>query len=321
MQIYLGRSLPQSLPPCAVTIGNFDGVHLGHRRILQRLSEQARLRGLLSAVVIFEPQPQEFFARQRHASMPYRLTPLRQKLQLLADSGFVDMVWVVRFGVDFAGISAQDFIDKILINRLNTQYLLVGDDFCFGQGRAGNFDLLSKQTAFVTEQTPTIMQDGFRISSTLIRKYLFSGCLKEAAILMGRNYALCGRVKHGAKLGRTLGCPTANIHLPMHHYPLSGVFVVLAECSFGLYQGVASMGLNPTVSQTADTKLEVHLFDFSDNLYGERLRVHFLHKLRDEHKFLNLAQLQQQIATDMDDARNWFATNRTRLTETVFQAA
>lgn len=307
MQIWLGNSLPEVMPPSAVTIGNFDGVHLGHRHILQHLNRQACLHGLLATVVVFEPQPQEFFARTKQLPEPCRLTPLRDKLALLAQSGLVDAVWVVRFRQEFADILAQDFIDNILINKLNVKYLLIGDDFRFGRGRVGNFDMLSQQGGFVTERKSTIAKNGLRVSSTLIRQHLSDGNLAKAVDLLGHGYSLSGHVKHGAKLGRMIDCPTANIHLPRHRYALSGVFVVIVEGTFGKFEGVASFGVNPTVSQTQDTKLEVHLFDFSGNLYGQRLRVYFLHKIRDEQKFADVTELRQQIKADMAYARYWLS--------------
>lgn len=304
MNIWLGQNAPV-LHNSAVTIGNFDGVHLGHRHILQRLRNEATARQLHTVAVIFEPQPTEFFAKKIGKNLPYRLSPLRDKLKLLAQTQCVDTVWVQRFNPAFAAMQAQDFIRHILLDKLGTQFLLVGDDFRFGQNRIGDFDLLSQQPEFVTENTPSILISGSRASSTAVREALAAGRLDTAAQILGHAYTLSGRVKHGAKLGRTIGCPTANIHLPQHRYALSGVFVVEATGSFGRKRGVASFGYNPTVSQKKDSKLEVHLFDFSGCLYGERMEVSFLHKLRDEEKYPDLAQLQAAIARDMQQARNW----------------
>ena len=193
----------------------------------------------------------------------------------------------------------------MLFQQLNCHYLLVGDDFRFGAKRQGDFDLLSQQQAFITEHTPSVLIDDVRASSTAIREALLQGNLSYAELLLGHRYTLSGHVKHGAQLGRTLNCPTANIHLPSLHYAMSGVFVVEVEGFFGLRRGVASFGLNPTVSTTPTQKLEVHLFDFKGNLYGQRLKVHFLHKLRDEEKFTSLDALQQQIQADMTTAKIW----------------
>ncbi|OSI10912.1 bifunctional riboflavin kinase/FAD synthetase [Neisseria zoodegmatis] len=306
MKIWFGLGSRPDFPQgSAVTIGNFDGVHLGHRHILQRLKQEAQSRGLPVVAVIFEPQPQEFFARKQGRELPYRLSPLRNKLHLLRETGCVDAVWVLRFNQAFADINAQTFISRLLRETLNTKYLLIGDDFRFGAGREGDFALLQSQPDMVTERTPSVLVENIRASSTAIRKALSDGLLEYARKLLGHPYTLSGKVKHGAKLGRTIGCPTANVQLPQHHYALSGVFVVEAEGSFGIRRGVASFGFNPTVSATRRQKLEVHLFDFNGDLYGQRIRVRFLHKLRDEAKFDNIDDLKKQIWADMDAARNW----------------
>lgn len=271
MNIWLGSNLAPTLHASAVTIGNFDGVHSGHLHILQRLKNEATNRGLQSVVVIFEPQPNEFFAKQQHRPPILRLTPLRDKLQLLQQSQCVDEVYVLRFNHLFAQISAQKFIQTILRERLNTRYLLVGDDFRFGQARTGDFNLLHCQTDFITERTPSILIAGERASSTAVRHALNTGRLDQARQILGHDYQLSGRVKHGKKLGRMIGCPTANVHLPSHHYALHGVFVVEAISSLGKHQGIANFGSNPTIEQTPSPKLEVHLFDFKENLYGKRL--------------------------------------------------
>ncbi|MBF0803846.1 MULTISPECIES: bifunctional riboflavin kinase/FAD synthetase [unclassified Neisseria] len=306
MKIWFGRHMPPHFPHgSTVTIGNFDGVHLGHRHILQRLEQEARSRGLPVAVVVFEPQPQEFFARQSGREQPYRISPLRSKLQLLRETGCVDAVWVLRFDQAFAGMGAQAFIDSILRGSLNTRYLLIGDDFRFGAGRKGSFEMLQNQPGMITERTPSVLVENIRASSTAIRQALSDGRLEHARKLLGRGYTLGGRIKHGSKLGRTLGSPTANVQLAHHRYPLNGVFVVEAEGSFGKRCGVASFGFNPSVSASRRQKLEVHLFDFQGNLYGQRLSVRFLHKLRDEKKFDSIEDLKLQIWADMDAAKNW----------------
>lgn len=292
----------------AVTIGNFDGVHLGHRHILERLKSEAAARNLATAAIIFEPQPQEFFSRQRGTEQPFRLSPLREKLRLLRDTCCLDAVWVLRFNQALAGVSAQDFVRHLLLEQLHTRYLLIGDDFRFGAGRRGDFELLRRCRDMVTENTPPVMVEDVRASSTIIRQSLREGRLGYAETLLGHRYSLSGCVKHGAKLGRTLGCPTANIHLPPHRYPLSGVFAVAVHGTFGTRHGVASFGLNPTVSELSTQKLEVHLFDFNACLYGQRLRVDFLHKLRDEQKFSCLPELQRQIAADIAEAKNLLAS-------------
>lgn len=309
MQVWLGSGQqPDWSGGTAVTIGNFDGMHCGHRHILLRLRQEASLRGLDSVVMIFEPQPQEFFAQQAGKALPFRLTPLRDKLNLLAASGCVDAVYVLRFNQQFASMQPMDFIRQMLMKQLSARYLLVGDDFRFGAHRSGDFALLQEQTSFVTERTPSVLVEDVRASSTAVRMALAAGNLAYARLLLGHDYTLSGRVKHGAKLGRELGCPTANIHLPALHYALNGVFVVDVVGAFGSKRGVASFGKNPTVSAGSQQKLEVHIFDCADDLYGQRLQVHFLHKLRDELKFDSLTALQAQIFADMDAARIWQAT-------------
>ena len=308
MNVWFGQTQAPDFPQgAAVTIGNFDGVHLGHRHILQRLKEEAQSRGLPAVAIVFEPQPQEFFARKLGRELPYRLTPLRSKLQLLRDTGCLDAVWVLRFNQAFADIGAQAFISRLLRQSLNTQYLLIGDDFRFGAGREGDFAMLQNQRGMVVERTPSVMVENIRASSTAIRQALSDGRLDYAKKLLGHDYMLNGHVKHGAKLGRTLGCPTANVQLAQYHYALSGVFVVEAEGAFGKKRGVASFGFNPTVSASRRQKLEVHVFDFEGDLYGQRLNVRFLHKLRDEEKFDSIDALQAQIWADMDAARHWVA--------------
>ncbi|MDK4685110.1 bifunctional riboflavin kinase/FAD synthetase [Kingella negevensis] len=308
MNIWFGiNNIPRNIPNSAVTIGNFDGVHTGHRHILERLAQQASERSLNPVAIVFEPQPNEFFSKLAHKPQPYRLSPLRDKLRLLQETGSLKNICVIRFNAHFANQTADQFIQIILRDKLNTRYLLVGDDFRFGKARGGDFELLSQQPDFVTERTPSILVAGGRASSTSVRQALSNGDIAQATQILGHPYTLSGHVKHGKKLGRIIGCPTANIHLPAHHYALSGVFVVQAHTETGIYRGVASFGSNPTVSNTPESKLEVHLFNFTGNLYGQRLHISFLHKLRDEIKFDSIDELQAQIHQDMKDAENWAA--------------
>ncbi len=304
MQIWLGQMhRPSFEDGCALTIGNFDGVHLGHKHILKRLKAEASSRGLPAVAVVFEPQPKEFFADKIGFEKPPRLSPLRDKLRLLQATGCLDGVWVQRFNQSFANIDANHFVQNTLIDALKTQYLLIGDDFRFGAKRQGDFNLLTAQTAFETEKTPSFLVENTRASSTVIREALSNGDIEAANRFLGHDYILSGKVKHGQKLGRTIGCPTANIALPNYDYPLMGVFVVDVWGAFGRRRGVASFGLNPTVSTNKRQKLEVHLFDWHDDLYGQTLSVHFIHKLRDEEKFDSLEALTQQIQLDMQAAR------------------
>lgn len=307
MDIWLGQQHAPDFPQgAAVTIGNFDGVHLGHKHILQKLRNEADKRNLPVAVVVFEPQPKEFFARVSDREPPCRISPLRTKLSLLEKTGCVDAVWVLRFNRRFAAMTAQEFIDSLLRRSLNTRYLLIGDDFRFGAGREGCFELLRRQSGIQTERTPSVIVEDIRTSSTAVREALSDGRLEYAKKLLGHDYILSGKVKHGRKLGRTIDAPTANIQLPPHKYPLRGVFTVEADGAFGTKRGVASFGFNPTVSNNLAQKLEVHLFDFDADLYGQRLNVRFLHKLRDEQKFDSIDALKMQILKDMEEAERLF---------------
>ncbi|ASK27065.1 bifunctional riboflavin kinase/FAD synthetase [Neisseria chenwenguii] len=306
MNIRLGLHHPPEFPQdSAVTIGNFDGVHLGHQHILQKLKQEADMRGLPVVAVLFEPQPKEFFACKMRQTPSSRLSPLRTKLELLRQTGCVDTVWVLRFNQAFADMTAQDFIDALLRKALNTRYLLIGDDFRFGAGRKGDFEMLAAQPDIDTERTPSVLVEDVRTSSTAVRQALSDGLLEYAGKLLGHDYILSGKVRHGKKLGRTINAPTANIQLPPHRYALSGVFVAEADGSFGTKRGVASFGFNPTVSNSRAQKLEVHLFDFEGNLYGQRLNVRFLHKLRDETKFDSIEALKTQISQDIEAAQAW----------------
>lgn len=293
-----------TLPPCALTIGNFDGLHLGHAAILQELKTVAATRDLATAILTFEPHPREFFTPD---SAPARLTSLREKLEFLSAAG-IDYVIVQRFDARFAGLDAVFFRDELLARRLNVRELMVGDDFRFGARRHGDFALLAQSTAFAARHLPTVEYHGGRVSSTSVRTALAAGNVERAADLLGRPYSISGRVVGGDQLGRKLGFPTANIAIRHNRPPLAGVFVVdvhgLAECR----QGVASIGRRPTVKNPqAQSVLEVHLFDFDSDIYRKHLRVDFLHKLRDEEKYPDLASLTAQIALDCENARAWHA--------------
>lgn len=310
MKIWFGLDKPAGYPSgTAVTIGNFDGVHCGHRHILQRLKSEADSRSLPALAVVFEPQPPEFFAAKSGRPLPYRLSPLRDKLDLLRQTACLDGVWVLRFNQSFADMQAQEFIDRLLRERLDTRYLLIGDDFRFGAGRVGDFSLLQQQTGMVTESTPSVMVASGRASSTAVRQALKAGDIRQVEQILGHYYTLSGHVKHGKKLGRTIACPTANVHLPAHSYALSGVFVVEVSGRFGRKRGVANFGYNPTVGELPSPQLEVHIFDFDQEIYGERIQVHFRHKIRDEAKFGSMDEMMRHISADMDAARNWFDTH------------
>ncbi len=290
---------------CVATIGNFDGVHLGHQAVLGQLAEKAEAMGLPTVVITFEPQPQEYFAPQQARS---RLTRLREKFQALKRYS-VDRILCLRFDKSLAELEAQDFIDKVLLQGLDIKYLVVGDDFRFGKGRSGDFDLLyqtGQQHGFPVVNMHTFGIDGERVSSTRIRQALEEGDLTLAEKLLGRPYRMCGRVAHGDKRGRTIGFPTANIHLHRKTSPVQGVYAVEM---FGIdgepVAGVANVGNRPTVDGTRSL-LEVHLFDFNAEIYGSYVHVNFLHKIREEMKFESFEQLQQQIMEDAGKARQWF---------------
>jgi len=310
MQIWRSKPSPNSKTPLALTIGNFDGVHLGHQAILSRLRQTADKLGIAACVMTFEPHPREFFAPDQ---APTRLTSFKEKLVQLAKSN-VDYVRVYRFNYDFAKISPERFVAEILQQELSVQWLLVGDDFRFGASRVGNFELLkilSKQYRFETEQMPSFLISDQRVSSSSIRKALDLGDLQTARRFLGRPYSLSGRVVHGDKLGNQLGFPTANIHIKHPRLPLSGIFVVNV---YGAIQsdptialpGVASLGVRPTVHHNGKMVLEVHLFDFNQSIYGFHLQIDFLHKLRDEEKYPDLTTLVQQIEQDILQAKDYF---------------
>jgi riboflavin kinase/FMN adenylyltransferase len=299
----------RSQSPTALTIGNFDGVHRGHQAMLARLKEQARRLGLPVCVLTFEPHPLELFAPQ---TAPTRLTSLREKLELLAAHG-IERVHVSRFNRAYAGRSPQDFIERVLVEGLGMRWLLIGDDFRFGARRAGDFALLQQASAslgFGLEAMPTVAQDGVRVSSSAVRAALAAGRLDEARALLGRPYSISGRVVHGDKLGRQIGFPTANVQLRHNRPPLSGIFAVRTVDGHGqVREGAASLGLRPTVDNSGRAKLEVHLFDFDGDLYGQHLRIDFLHKLRDEQKYPDLDELKAQIARDCEMARALLAVD------------
>ncbi|MDR0439742.1 MAG: bifunctional riboflavin kinase/FAD synthetase [Candidatus Accumulibacter sp.] len=305
MLVFRGFSRPAPRAT-ALTIGNFDGVHLGHRALLERLRVVAGDEGLLPAVLTFEPHPRDFFSPRE---APVRLSTLREKLEMLAEES-VALSCVSRFTARFAALSAQEFIERILVGALKAGYLIVGDDFRFGAGRAGDFGELcaaGKRHGFRVERMRSVTQDGERVSSSMVRAALAAGEMERAARLLGRPYALDGRVVHGDKLARGLGFATANIRVKHDPPPLSGVFAVeVRGLGDGPHRGVANLGVRPSARQAARPLLEVHLFDFCADIYGAHLNVRFRHKLRNEKRFSSFADLQAQIARDIESARQYF---------------
>ena len=308
MQIFHGIP-PRALNSTVLTIGNFDGVHRGHQALLARLVTHARKVALPSAVMTFEPHPREFFAPD---SAPARLTSLREKLSLIAGEG-VDHAYICRFNAHFAALTAEQFIERILVQGLSVRHLIIGDDFRFGKGRAGDFEMLRRagvEFRFGLEAMETVSVQGERVSSSALRDALQESDLAHAARLLGRPYGIAGRVIHGRKLGRELGFHTANIQLKRNRVPLSGVFAVrVSGEGVGMRNGVANLGMRPTVSNTLQPTLEVHLFDFDGDLYRHHLTVDFQAKLRDQAKFDSLQALSRQIGLDVAQARQYFAAN------------
>ena len=306
MRVYRGFS-QQAPGPTALTIGNFDGVHLGHRSLLARIKSSAECAQLLPAVLTFEPHPREFFAP---ATAPTRLSTLREKLELIACEG-IDTIFVGRFNAAFAALTAEEFIERILVNTLRVKQLIIGDDFCFGAARRGNFALLheaGEHFGFSLEAMPSVTLAGERASSSAVRNALAEGRIEHAAALLGRPYSIDGRVVHGEKMGRRFGFATANIRIKHDRPPLMGVFAVEVHgLHGGPHQGVANLGIRPSVNRVARPILEVHLLDFSADIYGSHLNVRFLHKLRNEAHFPNFEALKTQIAQDVQTARNYFS--------------
>jgi riboflavin kinase/FMN adenylyltransferase len=276
-------------------------VHRGHRALIERVKAKAAELGVASCALTFEPHPREFF---RAGPVPPRLTRLRDKLELLRETG-LDRVHVARFDARFAGLSAAEFIERVLVAGLGVRWLLVGRDFRFGAKRAGDFRLLeeaARRHGFALEAMPDVLLEGERISSSAVRAALQAGDVRRAEKLLGHPYTISGRVAHGEKLGRKLGFPTANLRLA-HEAPVAGIFAVEVE---GLGPAVASVGRRPTVNPVARPLLEVHLFHCEAELYGRRVRVRFLEKLRDEEKYDGLEALKEAIARDARQARAYF---------------
>ena len=296
---------------CVLSIGNFDGVHIGHQNILARLCDQALELDLPSVVMLFEPQPREFFAKKSKNSTacnpPARLMRLRDKLKYLEEAG-VDFVLCVRFSEKFAQISADDFISDLLAKRLKVRYLSVGDDFRFGAKRSGDFETLRNaglKYRFAVEESHTHSLNEERISSSLVREALQNNQLDLAEKLLGKPYSILGRVAHGNKLGRTIGFPTANIMLNRLVTPIQGVFAVKVKTKQGSFNGIANVGNRPTINGTKPL-LEVHIFDFNASIYGEAIEVVFLKKLRNEIKFPDFETLKAQIEKDRLQAVEFF---------------
>lgn len=281
---------------CVMTVGNYDGIHLGHQALINHVITYAKKERYHSAVMTFEPHPREFFDS---ISAPSRIISLREKLEFF-DSLGINRVHVIRFDADFAKISAVEFTN-ILKNNLNAKRLVLGKDFRFGQNREGGVEML-KNAGIEILVADEFMINQERVSSSLVRESLSHGDFKKVNLLLGRPYAISGKVIHGDKRGREIGFPTANIHMFHERPPLRGVFAVKLDDSFG----VANLGIRPTVSGLSQLNLEVHVFDFSADLYGKHVHVTFLKKLRDEKKFNNVNELKLQIEIDIANAKSFF---------------
>lgn len=304
MQLIRGLyNLPATPVPCALTIGNFDGVHRGHQAVLGALAKVASERDLPATLMLFEPQPAEYFAPDK---APARLYRWREKVIVLQQQP-IDSVVMPHFNEQFAVLEAEDFVREILIDRLAVRYLLVGDDFRFGRNRQGDYDLLKRmaqQHGFELGHLDSVIQSGQRVSSTLIRQHLSAGEFDQAGALLGRPYRMAGRVAHGEKIGRDIGFPTINLPVNRQRPPITGIFAVrvLGIQDGKVLDGVASLGTRPTV-EGKHYVLEVHLFDWSGDCYGRRVEVEFIRHLRDEVKFESMEVMTLQIQRDAEQAR------------------
>jgi riboflavin kinase/FMN adenylyltransferase len=302
------RGLPPAArrQPCALAIGNFDGVHCGHRALLQRVVLAARERGLVPAAMTFEPHPREFFAPD---AAPARVANLRDKIQGLRDCG-IERVFVLHFNRKLASLAPEAFVNDVLVAGCAMRWLIVGDDFRFGARRAGDLALLRQLApagGYEISELGAVCQDSARVSSSAVRAALAAGDLQGAARLLGHPYHISGRVLHGAKLGRQIGFPTLNLRLAHKRPAVHGIYAVRVLGIGAPRPGVASAGLRPTVDSSGRWLLEVHLFDFAQEVYGHLVQVEFLHKLRDEEKFESLEELTAAIRSDTEQARAIFA--------------
>ena len=294
MKIIRNTNLEQL--PCVVTIGNFDGVHLGHQALLDEVKKRAHDLKLESAVITFEPNPKDYFSQNKPQT---RISSLREKIELFNEIK-IDRVHIIKFNQEFSKVTANEFI-SVLIKQLKVKEIVVGEDFCFGRGREGGIKQLSASSMKLNIKNKILM-DGQRISSTLIRNLLANDKLDQANKYIGRPYSISGKVVHGEKRGRKIGFPTANIHMRHNRPPLKGVFAVKFQNHFG----VANLGIRPSIKGEKKLQLEVHLLNFSSDLYGQHVGVIFLKKLRDEKKFKSLDELKEQIKLDVIKAKLFF---------------
>ena len=321
MQVFRGFHHPGIAPACALTIGNFDGVHRGHQAMLALLHSEAQHRKLPSCVMTFEPHPRDHFAALagKPQLAPARIATLRDKLSELERCG-IDQVVVLRFDTRLSSLSPQAFIDQVLVRGLNTRYVLVGDDFRFGAKRAGDYAMLDaagQAAGFDVARMMSYEVHGLRVSSSAVREALAGGDMARVATLLGRPYSISGHVVHGRKLGRELGFRTLNLRFAHPKPAAMGIFVVqVTGLAAQPLQGVASLGARPTVEDAGRMLLEVHCLDWpapltDDSGYGRCVRVELMHKLHDERRYETLDALREGIARDEADARAWFADHPT----------
>lgn len=287
---------------CVATIGKYDGLHLGHQHVVESLRAIAKARNLPSVVILSEPHPEEYFAGDK---APPRLSRFQDKVDFLLSNG-VDAIYKMTFDKALCELSALDFIQQFLVDGLHVSTLIVGDDFRFGHKRSGDFSLLQEkglELGFEVLREEPCLVEGERVSSTLVRQALMQGDFEAVRNYLGRNYVITGKVEEGKKLGRELGIPTANLMLGSSKLPLHGIFSVKVQHGDRTLLGVASVGYNPTVENIDIPKLEVFLFDFDEDIYGETLHVEFVQKLRDEKTFDNLDALKTQMEKDIEEAR------------------
>ena len=302
-------------PGCVATIGKFDGVHLGHQQIVRQLRARAAELGVPTVVIVIEPHPEEFFARNPR-DCPPRLSEAAEKITLLEDLG-VDTVYLLRFDDRLCRLSPQQYVEDILIKGLNVRCLIVGNDFRFGHQRQGDYSLLQEYGAragFQVIETQSCSYDGTRVSSTYVRDRLRAGDFETVAGLLGRPYAIAGEVVKGRQLGRDIGFPTCNLALNRRNIPLHGVYVCDTQISLPdgrqlSVPGIANIGYRPTVDDSGEAILEVHLLDFDQDVYGAWMSVIFRHRVRSEQKFSSLDELTQQIGKDTQQARAWLANH------------
>lgn len=297
----------QELTSCVATIGKYDGMHLGHQKILDELLRQARMLALPSVVILSEPQPDEFFSRGNGTP---RLNHFQDKVDFLCQYG-VDAVYRLKFDYELSQQTPDDFVRNFLVAGLGMKRLVVGDDFRFGVNRSGNHALLQRMADELGYQLVAVgpcLNRGERVSSTLVKQYLHAGDCERVRELLGRPYSISGKIIKGRQLGRLLGAPTANLELLVNSLPMTGIFTVIATVKGATFTGAASAGYNPTVNDGKTASLEVHLLDFNDDIYGEIMQVSFIRKLRNEEKFANLEELKTQIALDLEQTRKFFAS-------------